>query len=817
MGDFNIDLLKYNLHEKTKDYIDNIFSRGFVPLISKPTRVTTSSASLIDHMYTNSIPKTTMTGIIINDVADHFGIYHIEKKTPTHKRQIIRQKRNFSEANLEIFKGSLNETDFTPIFQLDCPNEAYNKFIELYNTSFNNSFPLKRFIPNKKYNKIEPWMSAGLLTSLRNKSKLLKKKLRHPTDKNIKIYKTYINCYNKVKKQMKKNYLQYSLEVNKHNMKNTWDILRKVIGKQNNKSNFPQTFLIDNKTVSDQSKIAEGFNNYFSKIGKSTSQNVPNSHTHYTDYLGNPVMNSIFIEPVEPSNLIDIVNKMKPKTSSGHDEISTKMIKQTINHIILPLTHIINKSLTTGIVPKQLKIAKVIPVYKSSNHDQLKNYRPISLLPAFSKIFEKVMFNKIMSYLNSKQIFYEHQYGFRSKHSTIHPILHLLNTCAEVNNRQPKKLTMSIFCDLSKAFDVINHDILMHKLEFYGIRGIAKTWLSNYLTERKQYVEIENNKSNMCSIECGVPQGSILGPLLYLIYVNDISKSTTENILSFADDTSLFISDSNIDNLFQRANTEINNLFNWFCANRLSLNPSKTKYIIIKSPKHQCSTAGLHVMINNTTLSQVGKEYDEQSTKFLGVHIDECLSWKYHLQHVNKKISRSLWIMKQVKNILPADSMRTLYFTLIHPHITYGILAWGNASKSVLNRTIILQKRAVRLINRATYNSHTEPLFKHVKILKLNDQYEYEVALFMYDYVTNKLPISFHNVYRNNHEIQTTHQTRQANFIHIIQCNSTFSQKLPLYEFPHIWNKWTNKIPQNTSRSIYKKNLKHIFLSNYNN
>ena len=197
MGDLNIDLLKYNIHEQTKNYVDNVFSRGFVPLISKPTRVTTSSASLIDHMYTNSIPTTTITGIIINDVADHFGIFHIEKKKPTHKRKIIGKKRIFSEANLEIFKESLNQIDFTPIFLMDCPNEAYNKFIELYNISFNNSFPLKHFIPNKNYNKIEPWMSAGLLTSLRNKSKLLKKKLKHPTDQNIQKYKTYINCYNK--------------------------------------------------------------------------------------------------------------------------------------------------------------------------------------------------------------------------------------------------------------------------------------------------------------------------------------------------------------------------------------------------------------------------------------------------------------------------------------------------------------------------------------------------------------------------------------------------------------------------------------------
>ncbi len=234
-----------------------------------------------------------------------------------------------------------------------------------------------------------------------------------------------------------------------------------------------------------------------------------------------------------------------------------------------------------------MKIAKVIPIFKTSDPTLLQNYRPVNLLPAFSKILEKVMFNKIISFLHSNNVLYRHQYGFRPKHATIHPLMHLLNRFAEADNTQPKELTLTILCDLSKAFDVINHDILAHKLDFYGIRGIVKDCIINYLTDRSQYVQFEMNTSEHCKIDCGVPQGSILGPLLYLIYVNDIANSTQSNILSFADDTSLFMSHSNVNTLYNMANTEMINLYIWFCANRLSLNAKKTKYMITRSPPYQ--------------------------------------------------------------------------------------------------------------------------------------------------------------------------------------------------------------------------------------
>ena len=420
-----------------------------------------------------------------------------------------------------------------------------------------------------------------------------------------------------------------------------------------------------------------------------------------------------------------------------------------------------------------------------------------------------------MSYLNSEQILYIHQYGFRPKHATIHPLIHLLNNCAEAENSHPKKMTLTVLCDLSKAFDVINHNILINKLEFYGIRGIAKDWILNYLSDRSQYVEFDKHNSTFCSIDCGVPQGSILGPLLYLIYVNDVANSTTANLYSFADDTSLSITDSNLNTLFRIANIEIKKLYDWFCANRLSLNSKKTKYIVIRSPFIKCDFSGLNLFINGASLSRIGKNLKEESTKFLGISIDEHLSWKYHIEQMNNKISRALFMLKQVKHVLPLKSLRTLYFALIHPHITYGILAWGSAVPSILKKSISLQKRAMRVIHNAGYKSHTEPLFKISNILKLQDQVEFEKLLFMYDFNMGKLPISFDKLYSFNHENRVDHLTRQSKLLHIIRCDSNFARRLPIYNFPNIWNSWSDKIIHTTSRANLKTQAKNILLATY--
>ena len=284
-------------------------------------------------------------------------------------------------------------------------------------------------------------------------------------------YKLYLQTYNNTIRQAIHNYFRQKLDDNKDNVKNTW---KSLINKENDKSTFPQAFFIDNNYTSKKKNIADGFNKFYSTIGMKTQQSVLICNKHFTDYLNNPNVNKIFMDLVDDNEIVNIVNKFKPKMSSGHDGIPTKIFKLSIFSILSPLKHLINLSLLTGIFPNDLKIARVMPIYKSADKDQLKNYRPISLLPAFSKVFEKVMYNKIMNYFYSNNLFYQHQYGFRPKRTTSHPIIQLLNKCASDNNLKPKHLIAAILCDLSKAFDVFNHNILIRKLDHYGIRCIAK-------------------------------------------------------------------------------------------------------------------------------------------------------------------------------------------------------------------------------------------------------------------------------------------------------------------------------------------------------
>jgi hypothetical protein len=419
------------------------------------------------------------------------------------------------------------------------------------------------------------------------------------------------------------------------------------------------------------------------------------------------------------------------------------------------------------------------------------------------------MYSKLMSFLNHTDALYEHQYGFRRAHSTIHPVIHLLNACAQAHNKRPTEHTLSIFCDLSKAFDVIDHKILLHKLNNMGVRGVALNWFENYLTNRKQYVKIDNAKSDTHTLNYGVPQGSVLGPLLFLIYVNDINTNNDNNILCFADDTTIFVTSSSPRELYLKANESLNKVYNWFCANKLKLNATKTNYMII-SPRKLNLSNNTNLKIGNQCISQV------TSAKFLGINIDEKLNWNAHFSSINRKISYSLMAIRQVKLYLPPASLKSLYFALIHPHLLYGIIAWGNAKQTHIKRTQILQKRALRYITHSQYNEHTEPLFKSTKILKLSDLYTQQVILFMYDFYSNKLPKSFLNsfhLHRNN--ISHPYPTRHTNLFVLSTPRSDFTARQPCFNFPVIANLFSDSIINTPSRHHLKTSTRNSTLNMY--
>ena len=503
-------------------------------------------------------------------------------------------------------------------------------------------------------------------------------------------------------RQAKINYFNSEIQTAKHDMKKTWAILKEATNTQQTKSPLPDHYVIENKKVTDKKKIVDTFNKFFANIGYNISKNVPQPTTSFHNYLNQPHYNSMFLDPITPNDIIETVSKFKNKNSHGHDEISTKLVKESIIPISNPLAHIINQSMTNGIVPINMKLAKVVPIFKSGDKHQFNNYRPISILPASSKILEKIVAKKLIKYLESEHLLYKHQYGFRPNHSTIHPIIHLLNDITKENDKQTKNLTLSVFIDLSKAFDTINHDILLKKLEYLGIRGVANQWFKDYLTDRKQYMKLDENISSCQSLKCAVPQGSILGPILFLIYVNDICNCSSLNILSFADDTTVTVSSSNINDMFLTMNSELEKLTNWLNANRLCLNVKKTKYILFRPRNYTTNISQNRIYLNGEEVDQISNINNETSFKFLGLHVDESLTWKYHVKKVCARIARSNYILNKVKNFLPYSTLNTLYAAIVQSHINYGLIIWGNSTS--INQLIKLQKKSIRIINNKPYN-----------------------------------------------------------------------------------------------------------------
>ena len=363
-----------------------------------------------------------------------------------------------------------------------------------------------------------------------------------------------------------------------------------------------------------------------------------------------------------------------------------------------------------------------------------------------------------------------------------------------------KEYTLGIFLDLSKAFDTVNFDILLDKQELYGIRGVVLDWIKDYLSERYQFVQFNGHCSQSKIIKCGVPQGSILGPLLFLLYIDYFCNASNifETIL-FADDTNLFFfSHKDADALFHTANCEVNKITNWVKSNKLSLNIKKSNY----KPRQRREILDSPIMIKNSPIKKVAE------TLFLGVVIDEHVTWKPHIAHVASEASKAIGVLYKSSFFLSKSSLHSLYYSVVHPYFYYCILVWGSTYSSNLNRLVTLQKRIVRIVNKESYRAHTGPIFKQLNLLKLDQIYSFQVGQFMFMAKNRWLPQSFDNYFPLCKDIHNYH-TRHSNSFYFPYRRTNIGQFLISFQGSKNFNSLLINTRNCTSISTFKSKLKN--------
>jgi len=533
---------------------------------------------------------------------------------------------------------------------------------------------------------------------------------------------------------------------------------------------------------------------------------------------------SLTESPVTRSEISDAIAQLQPKKSDDMYNISMFTIKKFVSSLIEPLYHIIFKSFETGKIPEQLKIAKIVPIHKGGDKSLPDNYRPISLLPNFSKIIEKVMSNRLTSFLESNKLLCEQQFGFRKSHSTLHPLVHFLNKISEAKNQN--KNTIAIFCDLRKAFDTVDHQILLKKLSNLGVRGIELEWFRNYLSNRKQYVYINEKSSSLLSILIGVPQGSILGPLLFLIYINDLPQCNSLNNSLFADDTMLLESHEDLPSLVEKINSEFHKIVNYFQFNKLALHKDKTKFIVFFKNKNfiapdlflnfnqiNCAVQDENLKFKMSCVNDL----DDPKIKFLGVFIDPLLTFKNHIAHINSKISTGLFFLRSARHILNEKSLKYMYYSLVHCHLIYAIHIYSCSSENLLKTLHLKQKNAVRIVSNSKYNAHTEPLYKKLMILPFPQLCTFFKLQFMQNFVQQFLPSSFDNTWITNRirrEGQAEIELRNDDNLFIPYARNVTMSKFPLTAFPKLWEEFpADNIKFIRNKAEFNLELKNYFLN----
>ena len=694
-------------------------------------------------------------------------MYPLKNKHATKEVKILPDK------SLNKVTSEINAICWDDVFDTTSTNECYERFDKIVSNIVNENSCVSR-IRLDKTKKSQPWLTSSIRNSITHSKKLYGATLcKNATDSDRIKYSNYRNTLNRVKRASQVKYYSEKCIAHRNNGKELWKLINRVINKQSDKTSTVDCLEIDNLKTFQTREIANEFGKYFSSVSNEYALKITKPKKELNHYLSKitHTNDSLFLNPTSHSEINKTIEQLRSKPSCGLDGLSNKLIKKIKNALTGPLCMLFNLSLTNGEFPKIYKKSDVVPLHKSKSKLVRANYRPILLLPVMSKILEKIVYKRVYSFLDKNNTLYVSQYGFRSKHSCEHAISELISEV--LKNKANNKYTLSLFLDLSKAFDTLDHSLLLKKLEIYGIRGITLNWFKSYLETQKLWVKCidkendHNVYSNEYDINIGTPQGSCLGPLLFLVYTNDLYLNLDYiSCILFADDTTLYFSHSNIHYLQFCIEHDLSSIIDWFNANGLTLNLNKTEGLLFSPPKRK-RTVELKIEEINIPIVH--------NTKFLGIWLDDDLSWHKHLTVLIRKLKQQLKLLSQGKNLLDLHSKKVLYYAQFHSHLKYGIMIWGNMMPNYH------RKKLEKLQNKAFEMSFnlTPKLFNYnkVEVPCIPNMIKIENCKLMYQFLANLLPKKIQDTMKmdkDNKSLERTHKydTRNKNKLNIARTNN---------------------------------------------